>query len=78
MPMNIWIASVLMAVFHWLWRVCFPRSYERVREAMRRREEEKKAKDLQGQRVGDADVEMGGDGEGEVRGDVGEETSLRS
>ena len=45
---------------------------------MRRREEEKKAKDLQGQRVGDADVEMGGDGEGEVRGDVGEETSLRS
>jgi hypothetical protein len=72
--MNIWMASVFMAIVHWLWRVCFPRSYERAREAMTRREEERKAKDVQGQRVGDADVEMGGGGEGEVRGEVGEET----
>ena len=69
-----------MAGFHWLWWVCFPKSYERAREAMRRREEARKAKDVQGQRVGSADIEMGGDGEGEgeVRGEVREETPLRS
>jgi len=55
---------VLLAACHGLWRVCFPRSYERAREVMRwREEEERKAKDVQGQSVGDADVEMGGDGE---------------
>jgi hypothetical protein len=61
--MNIWITSVAMAACHWLWRVYFPRSYERAREAMRWRKEGMKAKDVQGQRVGDADIEMGGDGE---------------
>ena len=73
-PMNIWVASVFMAIVHLLWRVCFPRSYETASEVMRRKEEERKAKDVQGQRVGDADVEMGGDGEGEMRGEVGEKT----
>lgn len=66
LPMNIWMASVTMAVLHWLWRVCFPRSYERATEAMRRREEERKAKDVQREGVGDVDVEMGGVGEEEV------------
>jgi hypothetical protein len=79
LPMNIWIASVVMALFHWLWWVCFPRHYERAREAMMRREgEEGKAKDKQGQGLGDTDIEMGGDAEGEVRGDVDEETPLKS
>ena len=48
-------------------------SYERAKEAMRGREERRKAKDVQRQRVEDIDVEMVGDRDGEVRREVGEE-----
>jgi hypothetical protein len=64
MPMNIWIVSVLMAVLRWFWSVCFSRSYEKAKEAVRGREVDSKTKDVQGQRVEDADAEMGGNGEG--------------
>lgn len=73
--MNIWNASVALAILHPFWWVFFPKSYERAKEAMRRSgEEERKAKDVQGQGVADADVEMAEGAEGEVRREAGEET----
>jgi hypothetical protein len=83
-PMNIWSASMILAVFHWLFRTCFPRTYEKFREAKRKAEEEERAKALQKQRERDGDIEASVEGEGEVlaEGDVqegiSEETPLRS
>jgi hypothetical protein len=83
-PMNILSASIILAVVHWLFRTCFPRTYEKVREAKRKAEEEERAKALQKQRERDEDIEASVEGEGEVlvagevQGVVGEETPLRS
>jgi len=64
--MNIWSASVLLAVMHWLFRKCFPRSYAKFREAKRLAEEEERAKAVQKQRERDRDVEASMEGEGET------------
>jgi hypothetical protein len=83
-PMNIWSASMILAVFHWLFRTCFPRTYEKFREGKRQAEEEERAKALQKQRERGRDIEasMEGEGkvlaEGEVQGVVSEDTPLRS
>jgi hypothetical protein len=83
-PMNIWSASIILAVSHWLFRTCFPRTYEKLREAKRKAEEEVRAKTSQKQRERDGYIEAGMEGEGEAlaEGDVeegiSEETPLRS
>jgi hypothetical protein len=83
-PINIWSASVILAVFHWLFRTCFPRTYEKFWEAKRKAEEEERAKALQKQGQRDGDIEASVEGEREVlaEGDlqevISEETPLRS
>jgi hypothetical protein len=83
-PMNIWSANMILAVFHWLFRTCFPRTYEKFREGKRQAEEEERAKALQKQRERGRDIKasMEGEGEvlaeGEVQGVVSEDTPLRS
>jgi hypothetical protein len=83
-PINIWSASMILAVFHWLFRTCLPRTYEKFKEAKRKAEEEERAKALQKQRQRDGDIEASVEGEREVlaEGDmqevISEETPLRS
>jgi hypothetical protein len=83
-PINIWSASVTLAFSHWLFRMCFPRTYERLGVAWGRGSEKQRAKTVQRQRERDIDVEARVEGEGEVQaepgtqGEVNEETPLRS
>jgi hypothetical protein len=90
-PLNIWSISVGLAFAHWLFRMCFPRTYEKVGgvwrrslEAWWRDLEAQRAKAVQRQRERGIDVEAGVEGEGEAQAEgeaqreVSEETPLRS
>jgi hypothetical protein len=78
LPINIWLASVIMAILHWLWWVCFPTNYGRAREAMKMRIENRKEKNKQEQGVKELDIEMGEAAKREATGEVGEEMPLIS
>jgi hypothetical protein len=43
-PMNIWSGTMTSAVLHWLFKLCFPQTYEKFRKAKRKAGEEERAK----------------------------------